>query len=133
MSFTHSKDSANADEAALAITLRSAVASFDVAVTLGSGWAKATDLIGETVAEIPAAEVPGFSASGIPDHTGTIRSILSPSGKHAPVPGPDHTPMKIRVVGPRHRVRVAAACGTKLWFSGTGQGVSKNHGHREHR
>ena len=33
----------------------------DIALTLGSGWAKAAELIGETTATFPATEVTGFS------------------------------------------------------------------------
>ena len=70
--------------AATEIRRQSGIKSFDIALTLGSGWAKAAELIGETVSEIDASEVPGFSASGIPGHTGTIKSIALPSGKYAP-------------------------------------------------
>jgi purine-nucleoside phosphorylase len=47
----------------------------DVALVLGSGWAPAAELLGETVAEVPADQIPGFTASTIPGHTGTLRSV----------------------------------------------------------
>jgi purine-nucleoside phosphorylase len=47
----------------------------DVALVLGSGWAPAADLLGETVAEVPAQEVPGFTASAVAGHLGTLRSV----------------------------------------------------------
>jgi purine-nucleoside phosphorylase len=47
----------------------------DVALVLGSGWAGALDLIGETVADVPQTEVPGFPAPGVTGHVGVIRSV----------------------------------------------------------
>ena len=69
------------------IRRQSGIQSFDIALTLGSGWAQAAELIGETVSEIDASEVPGFSVSGVPGHTGTIKSIVLPNGKRALVIG----------------------------------------------
>lgn len=99
---------------------------FDIALTLGSGWAKAADLIGETVAEIPADEVSGFSASSIPGHTGIIRSIRLPNGKHALVLGARthfYEDKGVRAVA--HGVRVAAACGAKIMVLTNGAGGIK--------
>jgi purine-nucleoside phosphorylase len=104
----------------------STVEHHDIALTLGSGWAKAADLVGETVAEIPADEVPGFSASGIPGHTGTIRSVRLPNGKHALVLGARthfYEDRGVRAVA--HGVRVAAACGAKIMVLTNGAGGIK--------
>jgi purine-nucleoside phosphorylase len=123
-----------AREAAETIVSRTRVETHDIALTLGSGWAKAADLIGETIAEIPANEVPGFSASGIPGHTGTIRSIQLPTGKHALVVGARthfYEDKGVRAVA--HGVRVAAACGAKIMVLTNGAGASKNHGHLAHQ
>lgn len=114
---------AMAEKAASVIRDRSGVAAHDVALTLGSGWAKAADLIGETIAEIPADEVPGFSASGIPGHTGTIRSIRLPEGKHALVLGARthfYEDKGVRAVV--HSVRTAAACAAKIMVLTNGAG-----------
>jgi purine-nucleoside phosphorylase len=95
-------------------------------LTLGSGWEKAVDLIGETLAEIPADEVPGFSVSGIPGHNGMIRSVLLPSGKHALVLGARthfYEGKGVRAVA--HGVRVAAACGAKIMVLTNGAGGIK--------
>lgn len=51
------------------------VARHDVALVLGSGWAPAADLLGETVAEVAAQEIPGFCASAVAGHLGTLRSV----------------------------------------------------------
>ncbi|MGA1620825.1 MAG: purine-nucleoside phosphorylase, partial [Aquiluna sp.] len=43
-----------AQRAADQIAQKTSVEHHDIALTLGSGWSKAADLIGETIAEIPA-------------------------------------------------------------------------------
>src|SRR6185437_9682191 len=45
--------------AAQQIAERTGVEHHDIALTLGSGWGKAADLIGETVATVPAADILG--------------------------------------------------------------------------
>jgi len=112
-----------AHNAAATIRTRTQVESHDVALTLGSGWAKAADLIGETIAEIPADEVPGFTASGIPGHTGIIRSIRLHNGKTALVMGARthfYEDKGVRAVA--HGVRTAAACGAKIMVLTNGAG-----------
>jgi purine-nucleoside phosphorylase len=60
----------------------------DVALVLGSGWGPAAGLLGETLADVPAAELPGFHASGIAGHSGSIRSVaIGGSGRRALVLG----------------------------------------------
>jgi purine-nucleoside phosphorylase len=112
-----------AKDAASVIQKLSGVEAHDVALTLGSGWAKAADLLGETVAEIPASDVPGFHASGIPGHTGTIRSIRLENGSHALVLGARthfYEDKGVRAVV--HSVRTAAACGAKVMVLTNGAG-----------
>jgi purine-nucleoside phosphorylase len=114
-------------KAAEFVISRSGGTSFDSALILGSGWAHAADLIGETIAEIPADEVPGFSPSGIPGHTGTIRSIRLPNGKHALVLGARthfYEDKGVRAVV--HSVRTAAACGAKIMVLTNGAGGIKD-------
>lgn len=104
----------------------SGVLRHDIALTLGSGWAKAADLLGETIADIPANEVPGFSASGIPGHTGTIRSIKLPDGKQALVLGArTHFYEDKGVRSVVHSVRTAAACGAATIILTNGAGGIK--------
>ncbi len=112
-----------AQQAADQIAEKTGVASHDIALTLGSGWAKAADIIGETVATIPATEIIGFSKPALEGHAGTLRSIKLPSGKHALVIGArthyyeDHGVR--RVV---HSVRTAAATGAKTMILTNGAG-----------
>ena len=115
-----------ARQAADQIAEKSGVAQHRIALTLGSGWAKAADLIGETVAEIPATEVIGFSKPAVEGHVGTLRSVKLPDGSHALVIGArthyyeDHGVR--RVV---HSVRTAAAAGAKTMILTNGAGGIK--------
>ncbi len=115
-----------AREAAKVIASITTIENHGLALTLGSGWGKAADLIGETIAEIPADKVPGFSTSGIPGHTGTIRSIRLHNGKFALVMGARthfYEDKGVRAVA--HSVRVAAACGAKVMVLTNGAGGIK--------
>ncbi|HEV7566833.1 MAG TPA: purine-nucleoside phosphorylase [Microbacteriaceae bacterium] len=115
-----------ATDAAAQIARITGVERHDVALTLGSGWAKAADLIGETTATIPAAEIAGFSAPALEGHVGTLRSVLLHSGKRALVIGArthyyeDHGVR--RVV---HSVRTAAATGATTMILTNGAGGIK--------
>ena len=89
------------------------VPTHDVALVLGSGWGGAADLLGETVAELPSHEVPGFSAPAVVGHVGTIRSIrIDGTDKHALVLGSrTHLYEGRGVRRVVHGVRTAAAAG----------------------
>jgi purine-nucleoside phosphorylase len=112
-----------ARDAAEVIAQRSGIERHDIALTLGSGWAKAADLIGETVSEIPATDVPGFSASAVVGHTGTIRSVRMPDGRHALVIGArTHYYEGHGVRRVVHSVRTAAATGATIMVLTNGAG-----------
>lgn len=115
-----------AREAAADIARISGVERHDIALTLGSGWGRAAELIGETTATIPATDVTGFSKPALEGHVGTIRSILTPEDK------------RILVIGARthyyeghgvrrvvHSVRTAAATGAKIMVLTNGAGGIK--------
>jgi purine-nucleoside phosphorylase len=113
-----------AAQAASRIAELTGVAKHDVALVLGSGWAPAADQLGETVAEIPAQEVPGFTASAVPGHLSTLRSVrIRPATDATGSTSPDE-PRHALVLGARthyyegrgvravvHGVRTAAAAG----------------------
>lgn len=80
MSTQPSDPAALAQTAAAAIAERTGVDRHDVAVVLGSGWAPATDLLGEPAATIPMAELPGFTPPTAQGHGGQVLSI--PIGTH---------------------------------------------------
>ncbi len=95
----------------------------DIALTLGSGWGKAAELLGETTATIPAAEVTGFSAPALAGHPGTLRSVVTATG------------VRVLVIGARthlyeghgvrrvvHSVRTAAATGARIMVLTNGAG-----------
>ncbi len=109
--------------AAAEIADRAGVEKHDIALTLGSGWAKAADLIGETTATIPAFEITGFSKPALEGHVGTLRSVLLPGGKRALVIGArTHYYEGHGVRRVVHSVRTAAATGatTMILTSGAG-------------
>ena len=115
-----------AKQAAEVIAKRSGIKTHDIALTLGSGWGKAAELLGETVSEIPADEVPGFFSSGIPGHSGLIRSISLSQGKHALVVGARthfYEDKGVRAVA--HSVRTAAATGATIMVLTNGAGGIK--------
>ena len=115
-----------AREAASIIAQKSGISSHDIGLTLGSGWGKAADLLGETVSEIPAEDLPGFSRSGVPGHSGIIRSIELPGQKYALVVGARthfYEDKGVRAVA--HSVRTAAATGAKIMVLTNGAGGIK--------
>jgi purine-nucleoside phosphorylase len=112
-----------ASQAATEIAEHTGVDSHDIALTLGSGWAKAADLIGTTTATVPASEIIGFSAPALAGHVGTLRSILLPSGKRALVIGArTHYYEGHGVRRVVHSVRTAAATGAKIMILTNGAG-----------
>jgi purine-nucleoside phosphorylase len=112
-----------AEQAAAQIAELTGVDRHDVGLTLGSGWGTAADLIGETTAVIPAADVVGFSSPALAGHSGTLRSILLPGGTRALVIGARthfYEGHGIRRVV--HSVRTAAATGAKVMVLTNGAG-----------
>ncbi|UWF76902.1 MULTISPECIES: purine-nucleoside phosphorylase [Microbacterium] len=112
-----------AAEAAADIARLTGVEHHDIALTLGSGWGKAAELIGETVATIPATEVTGFSKPALEGHVGTLRSIRTPQGKNVLVIGArTHYYEGHGVRRVVHSVRTAAATGSKIMVLTNGAG-----------
>ncbi|AZC13444.1 purine-nucleoside phosphorylase [Microbacterium sp. ABRD28] len=125
----HPLDDPNADPFAVAaqaaddIARLTGVDHHDIALTLGSGWGKAADLIGETVATVPATEVTGFSRPALEGHVGTIRSILTPAGRRVLVIGArTHFYEGHGVRRVVHSVRTAAATGARIMVLTNGAG-----------
>ena len=109
--------------AAAEIAEKTGVATHDIALTLGSGWGRAADLIGETTATIPAEEITGFSKPALVGHSGTLRSVLLPSGKRALVIGARaHYYENHGVRRVVHSVRTAAATGATTMILTNGAG-----------
>jgi purine-nucleoside phosphorylase len=115
-----------AKQAAAQLAEATGVATHDIALTLGSGWGQAAELIGETTHTIPATEITGFSASKVVGHSGTLRSILLPSGKRALVIGArTHYYEGHGVRRVVHSVRTAAAAGATTMILTNGAGGIK--------
>lgn len=112
--------------AAAELADRTGVEKHDIALTLGSGWAKAADLIGETTATIPASEITGFSKPALEGHVGTLRSVLLPNGTRALVIGArTHYYEGHGVRRVVHSVRTAAATGATTMILTNGAGGIK--------
>ena len=112
-----------AQKAADQIRERTGVEKHHIALTLGSGWAKAADLLGETISEIPASEIIGFSKPALAGHAGTIRSIKLPNGKFALVIGArTHFYENHGVRAVVHSVRTAAKTGAEVMVLTNGAG-----------
>lgn len=106
---------AAARDAAAVLAERTGSDRHDVALVLGSGWAGAADLLGETLAEVPAEEVPGFHRPVVSGHVGTLRSItIGESASRALVLGArTHLYESRGVRQVVHGVRTAAAAGCR--------------------
>ena len=112
-----------AADAAARIAELTGVERHDVALTLGSGWGRAADLIGETTHTIAATEVPGFSKPALEGHVGTLRSVALPNGKRALVIGArTHYYEGHGVRRVVHSVRTAAATGATTMILTNGAG-----------
>ncbi|MGX1161805.1 purine-nucleoside phosphorylase [Arthrobacter sp. SLBN-100] len=126
--FLNTDPFAAARAAADYIAEETGVDSHDVALVLGSGWAEAADLIGETTATLSAEEVPGFHAPAVPGHVGTIRSVLTNEGKRALVLGARthyYEGKGVRAVVHGIRTAAAAGCSTLVLTNGCG-GLNEN-------
>ena len=86
----------------------------DVALVMGSGWVPAAELLGETVAELPVTELPGFHAAAVEGHAGTLRSVRAgDAGRALVFLGRTHLYEGRGVAAVVHGVRTAAAAGAR--------------------
>lgn len=102
----------------------SGVARHDVALVLGSGWAPAGDLIGQTVAEVPLTDLPGFAPTAVAGHVGTVRSVSLGEGKGVALVFGTRTHLYeghgVRAVVHGVRMAAAAGCSTIVLTNGCG-------------
>lgn len=87
----------------------------DVALVMGSGWVPAADALGETLAEFPVTDLPGFPAPAVAGHAGKIRSVRIPGGDRRALVflGRNHYYEGHGVATVVHGVRTAAAAGCR--------------------
>ena len=112
-----------ARQAAVQLAAATGIEKHDIALTLGSGWGKAADLIGETTHTIAADEITGFSKPALVGHSGTLRSVLLPTGKRALIIGArTHFYEGHGVRRVVHSVRTAAATGATTMILTNGAG-----------
>ena len=110
--------------AAAVIAERSGSERHDVALVLGSGWGQTGDLVGETLATIDNAEVPGFARTEVVGHSGSIRSVaIGDTGRRALVYGTRthfYEGRGVRAVVHAVRTAAAAGCRTIVLTNGCG-------------
>ena len=106
----------HAAAAAAVIAERSGAAQHDIALVLGSGWGKAGDLVGDTLATIANEDVPGFAKAAVAGHSGSMRSVaIGATGRRALVFGTRthfYEGRGVRAVV--HGIRTAAAAGCRV-------------------
>jgi purine-nucleoside phosphorylase len=102
------------DAAAAAVRERTGVDRHEVAIVLGSGWGAAADGLGETVAELHAADLPGFATPAVAGHADLVRSVRSAGGRAVLVLlGRVHAYEGHEPATVVHGVRVASRCGCR--------------------
>jgi purine-nucleoside phosphorylase len=104
---------AAAHEAAEEIRRRTGVQRHDVALVLGSGWLPAVAALGEPTAEMSTAELPGFTASAVAGHAGTVLSVRAADRRLLVFAGRTHLYEGRGVRAVVHGVRTAAAAGCR--------------------
>ena len=113
-----------AKAAAAVIAERTGADRHDVALVLGSGWGQTGDLIGETLATIDNADVPGFAKAAVAGHSGTMRSVaIADTGRRALVYGTRthfYEGKGVRAVVHAVRTAAAAGCTTIVLTNGCG-------------
>jgi purine-nucleoside phosphorylase len=102
-----------ATEAAGRIAELTGTPSHDVALAIGSGWLPAADALGTPDGEVATTDVPGFVASGVTGHAGTIRSVRVGDRRVLVLAGRTHLYEGRGVRAVVHGVRTAAAAGCR--------------------
>ena len=113
---------ANAQQAAATLRALTEVQHHDVAVVLGSGWVPAAELLGETTAEFPVTDLPGFAPPAVEGHAGRFRSIDADGTRVLAFMGRTHLYEERGVDAVTHAVRTAhfGGCTTIILTNGCG-------------
>ncbi len=111
-----------AQQAARSLQQATGVGRHDIALVMGSGWLPAADALGDTVAEVPSTQLPGFAPPAVEGHAGTIRSVDAGGTRALVFLGRTHLYEGRGVASVVHGVRTAAAagCGTIVLTNGCG-------------
>lgn len=105
---------AAAQLAATELAQRTGVDRHDTALVLGSGWLPAIEQLGETVADVPVTDLPGFAPPAVEGHAGRIRSIRVGDRRLLAFLGRTHLYEGRGAAAVVHGVRVAAAAGCSV-------------------
>ncbi len=103
-----------AQDAAARLRELTGVDSHDVALVMGSGWVPAAEMLGETAAEVPVTELPGFHAAAVAGHSGTLRSVAVGERRALVFLGRTHLYEGRGVASVVHGVRTAVAAGARV-------------------
>lgn len=102
-----------ASDAAAVLAAKTGVERHDIALVMGSGWLPAVDALGEAVAEIDIADLPGFAAPAVEGHGGKLRSVRAGEKNLLVFLGRTHYYEGLGVPAVVHGVRTAAAAGCR--------------------
>jgi purine-nucleoside phosphorylase len=102
-----------AAEAATVLRDKTGIESHDVALVKGSGWLPAADALGDTVAEVSTADLPGFAPPAVEGHAGRVRSVDAGGVKALVFLGRTHFYEGRGVAAVVHGVRMAARAGCR--------------------
>lgn len=119
-----------AQQAAAAAAAATGTDRIDLAMVLGSGWSAAADTLGESVATVDLADLPGFSAPVVAGHGGQLRVVRTANNRLAAIlTGRTHFYEGRGVEATVHGVRTVAAWGadTLVLTNGCG-GLRVEHG-----
>ncbi len=103
-----------AQDAAARLRELTGVETHDVALVMGSGWVPAAEMLGETAAEVPVTELPGFHAAAVAGHSGTLRSVAVGERRALVFLGRTHLYEGRGVASVVHGVRTAIAAGARV-------------------
>ena len=103
-----------AQDAAARLRELTGVDPHDVALVMGSGWVPAAEMLGETAAEVPVTELPGFHAAAVVGHSGTLRSVAVGERRALVFLGRTHLYEGRGVASVVHGVRTAVAAGARV-------------------
>jgi len=104
---------AAASAAAAVIAELTGVGHHDAAVVLGSGWRPAAELLGAPDAEVPMAQLPGFTPPSAQGHGGTVRSLTIGDARVLVLLGRTHAYEGGDLDRVVHPVRTACATGAR--------------------
>ncbi|MCW2786029.1 MAG: purine nucleotide phosphorylase [Marmoricola sp.] len=102
-----------ASHAAQALAEKTGVPRHDIALVMGSGWLPAVDALGDAVAEIDIADLPGFAAPAVAGHGGKLRSVRCGEKNLLVFLGRTHFYEGRGVAAVVHGVRTSAAAGCR--------------------